>query len=241
MKPRIISAALSCLATGLLVAAPAPSDSVGTITTSFGRSYENCRVCQVDPDGVVFVHQKGVAKILFAELAEPLRTKLGYDAQKASDYVKEKAEKKQRAQELRAELQKEMIKAQAAVTVAEAQNAGMMQQAAAMGGGFMGFPGLTGGLYGWDNALWNGGSFGGNGNYGAGWNGACYGTPGGMSIRSNSRCAGPLLNVYSTNRGACIPSPLNRVRPANNFFAVPPLRVSTPAISVGVHGSAGRR
>ncbi len=215
---------------------PSSEQGIGTITTSFGRSYQECRVCQIDPDGVIFAHKKGIAKILFGEIPESLRAKLGYDAQKSADYAKEQAEKKRRAEELRAELQKEMIKAEAAVSVAEIQNSAFMQQSFGMGGAFPGFAGLTGGLYGWDNSLWNGSSW---GNNGRGWKDGCYGTPGGTTILSNPRCGVPLLNVISNNRGGF--GPVNCQRPANNFFAVPPLRMATPALSFGGHAASGHR
>ena len=201
MKLRIIPATLSFLATGLLIAAPGSSDSIGTITTSLGRSYQECRVCQVDPDGVIFAHQKGIAKVLFGELPEALRAKLGYDAQKAADYAKEQAEKKRRAQELQAELQKEAIKAQAAVSVAEIQSAGLAQQSYAAGGGGWGYPGYTGGLYGWDNSLYNGGYAGPYNNQDRGWNGANCGTPGGTILRYKPSCGATPLSVFSINRG----------------------------------------
>ncbi len=232
MKLRIISATLPLLVAGLLVATPAPSDPLRTITTSFGRSYQNCRVCQVDPDGVIIAHQKGIVKVLFGELPEPLRGKLGYDAQKATDYAKDQAEKKRRAQELRAELQKELIKAQTAVSVAEIQSAGMVQQAYAMGGGGGGFLPYPGGLYGWDNSLYNDGNNGSFNNRGQGWNNANCGTPGGTTIRYNPRCGVPLLNVYSNNRSGH--GPVNCPPPANKFFTVPP-------VSVGGHGGSVRR
>lgn len=239
MKLRIIPATLSLLLTGFLSAAPGSSDSLGTITTSLGRSYNDCRVCQIDPDGVIFAHQKGIAKVLFGELPETLRTKLGYDAQKASEYAKEQAEKKRRALELQAELQKELIKAQAAVSVAEIQSAGLVQQSMVMGGGGWGaFPPFTGGLYGWDGSLYNGGFGGSFNHHGRGWNGADCGTPGGTILRYKPSCGATPLSVISINRGGF--GALNCPRPANNFFAVPPLRNATPAVLPGIHGGPAR-
>lgn len=238
MKLRFISATLCSLVAGLLVAAPASSDSITSITTNLGRSYQNCRVCQVDPDGVIIAHQKGMAKLLFSELPDSLRSKLGYDAQKAADHVKEVAESKRRAQELRVELQKEMIKAHAAVNVAALQSGGFAQPSYGMGGGYMDYPGWTGGLYGWDNSLFNGGYPGPVGNYyGRSWNNGCWGTPGGTTLQRNLQCGTPILNVISTNRGGFFPGGAF-CRPANNFFAVPPLRNATPALSGGFHGGS---
>lgn len=232
MKLRIISAALPIFITGLLGATSASIDSLGTITTGFGRSYLNCRVCQVDPDGVIVAHQNGIAKIPFGEIPEPMRGKLGYDAQKATDYAKEIAEKKRRVQELRAELQKELIKARTAVSVAEIQSAGMVQQAYAMGGGGGGYLPYTGGLYGWDNSLYNNGYNGSYDNRGQGWRGADCVTRGVSTLRYNPRCGVPRLNVISNNRGLhgagiCTPT-------SNKFFAVPP-------VSVAAQGGAVRR
>src|SRR5262245_61831266 len=106
MKLRIISAALPLMLGGVLHAAPLfEGGPIGNITTNLGHTYQDCRVRQVDPDGVIFVHRMGIAKILFDEIPEPMRGKLGYDAQKAADYAKDQAEKRRRAMELRAELQ----------------------------------------------------------------------------------------------------------------------------------------
>jgi len=235
MKLRIIPAALSLLVAGVLAAAPKSSDSLGTITTSLGRSYQDCRVCQVDPDGVIFSHEKGIAKVLFGELPESLRKKLGYDEQKAADYAKEQAEKKRRALELQAELQKEIIKAQAAVSVAEIQSAGLVQQSYAASG-WGAYPPYTGGLYGWDGSLYNGG-YAGPYNY-RGRGGFDCGTPGGTILRYKPSCGATPLSVFSTHRGGF--GFQNCPRPANNFFAVPPLRNATPAVLPGIHGGPPR-
>ncbi|MCE9520191.1 MAG: hypothetical protein K8R87_11655 [Verrucomicrobia bacterium] len=232
MKLRIISTSLCFLITGLISASPVSNEPLGTITTSLGRSYQNCRVCQVDPDGVIFAHQRGIAKVLFGEIPEQLRSKLGFDEQKATDYAKDQSEKKRRALELKAEMQKELLKAQTAVSVAEIQSAGMVQQAYAMGGGGSSYLPYTGGLYGWDNSLYNEGYNGNFNNRGQGWNNINCGTPGVSTLRYNPRCGAPLLNVISNNRGGL--GPVNCQRPANNFFAVPP-------VSVAGQGGQGRR
>lgn len=212
MKLGTLTAAFSVL---LAATVQGSGDSVINISTSLGRVYQNCRVCQVDPDGVIFAHQSGIAKVLYGELPESIRGKLGYDAQKSAEYVKEQSEKKRRAQELAAELQKELIKARAAVTVAEIQSAGMVQQAYAMGGGWQ-YPVYTGGLYGWDGSLYNNGHGGAFDDQHHGWRNIW---PGNSGLNFNHRVIG--------GPGSSI-----RCNPGNNLFTVPPLKTATPPLSI---------
>lgn len=98
---------------GLMAAAADPV----TIETVRGKVYEQCRVLKREPDGVSFAHSRGVAKVLFAEMGEPLRTELGYDAKKADAYERERAESRKAAEAARREretkLAEAMINAQA--------------------------------------------------------------------------------------------------------------------------------
>ncbi len=74
--------------------APSPAAShaeVTTITTLRGRSYHQCRISQVHPDGVSFFHANGAAKILFTELPESMRQKFGYSKQRAEEFQREQA------------------------------------------------------------------------------------------------------------------------------------------------------
>jgi len=168
-------AALSC---GTLVAAESP---VTTITTNAGKTYKNVRVFQVDPDGVMFSHQNGGAKVLFGELPDEVRTKLGYSADKEATYKKEHAEKLREERKQALEYQKEQMKAEAAASAVQLKRLEIIREQNYSGGYYGG-----GGLI--TPAFWNDGAyplFDGNGygyGYGSGFGGG-YGY--GHGYRSN--------------------------------------------------------
>lgn len=72
-----------------------------TIETAQGKVYERCKIMKREPDGVSFSHSKGVAKVLYSDLTEPMRNALGYDAVKADAYEKEHAEARKEAEQAR--------------------------------------------------------------------------------------------------------------------------------------------
>ena len=122
-----------------------------TIETAQGRIYLQCKIMKRDPDGVSFTHSKGAAKVLFNDLAEPLRNALGYDAKKADAYDKERADARKEAEQARrareTKIAEAMIAAQA--RYAAQQPIIMMQQpyggymsslAPVLGLGGIGFP-----------------------------------------------------------------------------------------------------
>lgn len=82
---------------GLTVAATAFEPT--TIETAQGKIYQRCKIIKRDPDGISFSHSKGVAKVLFSDLSEPMRNALGYDAFKADAYEKEQAEARKEAEQ----------------------------------------------------------------------------------------------------------------------------------------------
>lgn len=88
-----------------------------TIETAQGKTYVRCRIMKREPDGVSFSHSKGVAKVLYADLTEPMRNALGYDAVKADAYDKRRAEARREAEQMRRDretkLAEAMINAQA--------------------------------------------------------------------------------------------------------------------------------
>lgn len=88
-----------------------------TIETVRGKVYRQCRILKHEPDGVSFAHSQGVAKVLFAEIREPLRTELGYDVKKADAFERERVEARKAAETARREretkLAEAMIQAQA--------------------------------------------------------------------------------------------------------------------------------
>ena len=75
----------------LLLAAPSFAAVPGTrtITTRVGKSFYECKIVRVHPDGVSFTHRDGAAKIAFKDLPESLRREFRYDPQKATAYQRE--------------------------------------------------------------------------------------------------------------------------------------------------------
>lgn len=82
-----------------------------TITTLFGRTYHECQIIRVHPDGVSFTHSRGAAKVLFDDLPQGLRTRFGYDARKADAFEREIAERRRAETQARAERDRELAKA----------------------------------------------------------------------------------------------------------------------------------
>ena len=76
--------------------------TIDRITTIRGKSYRQCEIVRVHPDGVSFTHANGAAKILFTDLPESWRKRLGYSPAKAEAYEKELAEKRERQAQARA-------------------------------------------------------------------------------------------------------------------------------------------
>lgn len=89
---------LALLASASLHAAP-----IKEITSLKGKTYYQCEIVQVHPDGVAFTHANGAAKVLFTDLPQTWRDRLGYDPQKAKAYEREQAEM-QRQQQTTAEM-----------------------------------------------------------------------------------------------------------------------------------------
>lgn len=55
------------------------SNSLGTITTLDGHTYQDCRVLKIESDGVTFNHADGITKILYPLLPPDMQKKFGYD------------------------------------------------------------------------------------------------------------------------------------------------------------------
>ena len=79
--------------------------TVEIITTTTGKTFQHCRIFKVDPDGVMFFHQHGGAKILFTDMTADSRNELGYDPEKAASYEKEIAAKQSKQREINAAYQ----------------------------------------------------------------------------------------------------------------------------------------
>jgi hypothetical protein len=95
MKRSVLFAALLL---SVLPASAAPKN-YGTITTRDGKSFYQCKVMRVYPDGVSFTHRDGAAKIPFAELPENLRSEFRYDPKAETEYQKEQAALRKAEQE----------------------------------------------------------------------------------------------------------------------------------------------
>lgn len=82
-----------------VVPAGAGPKDYGTITTRAGKSFYECKVMRIYPDGVSFTHRNGAAKIAFADLPENLRNEFRYDPKAEAEYQKEQAALRKAEQE----------------------------------------------------------------------------------------------------------------------------------------------
>ena len=53
------------------------------LTTLKGVEYKQCEIIRVEPNGIIFMHSKGIAKISFENLPKEYQLKYGYDEVKA--------------------------------------------------------------------------------------------------------------------------------------------------------------
>ena len=97
----------------IISAAAVSGDMVKIITTTSGKAYENCRIFKLDPDGVFFAHSLGSAKVLYNDMPDSVRRRLGYDPAKAAEYAADNLSKQRRQSEQQYELRKAAVKAQA--------------------------------------------------------------------------------------------------------------------------------
>jgi hypothetical protein len=77
-------------------ASTSPMDALGTITTLQGKTYLNCQLLKVEPDGITFNHSEGIAKVLFVYLSPDIQKRFGFDPEKTA--AMEEAEAKYREQ-----------------------------------------------------------------------------------------------------------------------------------------------
>jgi hypothetical protein len=96
------------LTAGSLVQAATPNQ-IDEFTTLTGRTYRKCRISQVHPDGISFFHSKGAAKVLFADLSDSWKKKLGYNAKRAEEFQKEASMKKFIEQERLAKAREQVV------------------------------------------------------------------------------------------------------------------------------------
>jgi len=72
----------------LLIAAilPAFGSLAEDVRSSDGTVYHNIKEVKAEPDGLVFVYDKGMAKVDFERLSPEMQRRFGYDRQKATAY-----------------------------------------------------------------------------------------------------------------------------------------------------------
>ncbi|MBB5036515.1 hypothetical protein [Prosthecobacter dejongeii] len=78
----------------LIAVASAQAETLEKISTLRGKTYRQCEIVKVHPDGVSFTHANGAAKILFTDLSQEWRTRLGYDPAKAKAYQRDQEERR---------------------------------------------------------------------------------------------------------------------------------------------------
>lgn len=77
------------------------------LTTLLGEIYHNARIIKATPDAITVVHDAGVSKVSFESLSDEWRKNFHYDADKAREFQKQEAMKRQVAEENRKKAQKE--------------------------------------------------------------------------------------------------------------------------------------
>lgn len=123
----------------LTSAAPARlagAEKIPEITTLQGRTFRQCEIVRVHPDGVSFRHATGAARVLYSDLSPEWRSRLGYDPEKAAAHrqeQKELAEKREEARRARAAVEEARFRELAeAAARARLQIMGQEAQARAM-------------------------------------------------------------------------------------------------------------
>lgn len=138
MRGRHLYSGLAILVLTVVSAGAKDERPTQLIVTNRGKVYEECRIFQVDPDGVMISHKHGGAKLLYAELPEETAVRLGYNAEKARAYEQERAENLKARRQMMWEYRKEVARAEAQAHAAETArlNLQAMQQDALMMGGY---------------------------------------------------------------------------------------------------------
>lgn len=123
----------------LTSAAPARlsgADTIPEITTLQGRTFRQCEIVRVHPDGVSFRHATGAARVMYSDLSPEWRSRLGYDPEKAAAHLQEQkaqAEKREEARRARAAVEEARFRELAeAAARARLQILGQEAQARAM-------------------------------------------------------------------------------------------------------------
>jgi hypothetical protein len=60
-------------------------NDLGTIVTITGKTFQNCQLLKVEPDGITFSHADGITKVLFPYLPPAMQKRFGYDPAKTAE------------------------------------------------------------------------------------------------------------------------------------------------------------
>ena len=229
MNLRLISALCAGLALTSFAYGLKSGDVVERISTQSGKTYVGCRIFKVDPDGVMFSHKGGGAKVLFADMTESSRERCGYDANREAAYEKRLVEKKVQMQKIEAGIADvQMIEGavpapfsggpagwEASATPPYPLNNTLGYELLDPGLGYPIYPGGSGSGYGQNRGYGYGNGTG----YGHGRNGYANYFRGGQTTVVPKNFTPRIVNSVSRPplRSAMAPSPNQR------FFAVPPL------------------
>lgn len=108
--------------------------ALGTLTTVNGETFNEVKVLKHDPDGLMFRHAKGIAKIPFANLSEEVQKRYEYKPEAAAAFVKEHVDAEKEAKAKAAAARAEARERRAMQKAMELQMQLIRQQAAAAAG-----------------------------------------------------------------------------------------------------------
>ncbi|MEM0898232.1 MAG: hypothetical protein AAGJ79_15270, partial [Verrucomicrobiota bacterium] len=82
--------ALAALASAaVLQFTPGHAGHPTSISTLAGKEYNGVEILKVDPDGLTFRHDRGMAKVAFRDMPFDLRDRYSYDPQVANEFVRD--------------------------------------------------------------------------------------------------------------------------------------------------------
>lgn len=122
---------LSAILTINPVHAEGDEKALTTITTVNGRTFRNVEVLKQDPDGLMFRHAQGIAKISFSDLPAEIQERFSYKPEAAAAFVKEHVDAEREAKAKAAAARAESRERRAAEKAIKQQLEMLRQQAAA--------------------------------------------------------------------------------------------------------------
>jgi hypothetical protein len=96
------------------------------LTTIGGKTYHDCRILKIDPDGVLFRHSSGAGKVLFKDMTRSMRDHFGYDAEKAKAHEEKVATERKKTREVAMKQASEAAKLQQEAINRQAENQALM-------------------------------------------------------------------------------------------------------------------